>query len=91
MKRCVFIQTTGQNIPQLKPHVLREMWQALGWKQDIENNIKAIRWNIHRMDKRGTVKGIDFWNFHLLNQGKNHKSWPQPPPIIQNPKWSPNW
>lgn len=55
----------------------------------LEKNIKTVRWNSHRMGKRGTLKSIDFWNFHLLSQGKKHKSWLQPPPIIQNPKLSP--
>lgn len=68
---------------------MREMWLVLGWIQDIGNNIKTVIWNSHRVDKRGTLKGIDFWNFHLLSQGKNHKSWLQPLPIIQNPKLSP--
>lgn len=57
--QCVFIQTTGKNneISKLRLHVLRQMWQVLGWKQAIEITIKTISRDIYTIDKSGAQKG----------------------------------
>lgn len=49
---------------------MREMWQVLGWIQDIGSNIKTIRWNSHGMGNRGTLKGIDFLKFSFVKSRK---------------------